>query len=370
MTGHLRAFVATPLLAALPTLAQHTHADVLYWVGEGNDSTVLVIDFNEGTLPAFAFGFIHDGAANAIDAVNAIAAVDPNFRVEMNGNFLNSLWYGPYAGVGGAPDYWGTWDGGSYATLGMNGGMATPLIDGGYFGMLYFDFSEGSPRVPVPAYDPYHFTADDVMVWAGEGSDSALVVIDFHGTGSADAFAWGVLFNDSITGEGMLEALVAVDPRVAYATASGFLNDITFGDHAGLGGDPDYWSTWSGTNMGDIDMNMGIGTYVHDRGLFAFSYTDFNPALRPRYPVAADRSTAVVARSQQAMQVWPQPATDILNVRLGSTGTEPFTVFNLGGARMQQGFLSAGQAVLDVSAWPAGMYVFHSAGVQRLIAVQ
>ena len=85
----------------------------------------------------------------------------------------------------------------------------------------------------------------DLQYFAGSGSDTAGLVIDFRdGSGS---MAWGVLFSDSISGEGMLQAVAAADPAFMINMTNGFLNDITYGTHQGLGGQPDWWGTWSGT---------------------------------------------------------------------------------------------------------------------------
>ncbi|WP_417607956.1 T9SS type A sorting domain-containing protein [Owenweeksia hongkongensis] len=134
------------------------------------------------------------------------------------------------------------------------------------------------------------FTFDDLEYFVGSGSDTAMLIVDFK-DGSAYAtdssYAWGYLFNGTTTGEDMLTDIAAADINLTVNASGGFLNDVIYGSHEGLGGQPDYWSTWSGTDSVSLAMNSGIGTSVAHGDWFAISYGFTPSAVKPGFPIAA-----------------------------------------------------------------------------------
>lgn len=67
------------------------------------------------------------------------------------------------------------------------------------------------------------------------------------------------------------------------------------------------------------------------------------------------RSVSIAAES--TWQVWPDPADDQLNVRLGEPMAGPLQVFDMAGRTVARIALGTDRnAVLDVAGWPAGMY--------------
>ncbi len=131
------------------------------------------------------------------------------------------------------------------------------------------------------------FNFSDLKFFVGSGSDTAMLVVDFKDGTSDSSYAWGYLFNGSTDGETILKAVAAADTNFSVDIANGFLNDVIYGQHAGIGGQPDFWSTWSGTDTASLTMNAGIGSSVNPGDWFALSYTDFNPALKPGLPIPA-----------------------------------------------------------------------------------
>lgn len=368
-----RAFFSMAMLASTQLNAQFDVTQVQYWVGAGADTSILVVDFQDGSFDgaSFAWGYLHNGSTGA-EMLNAIAAADVNFTVDMSGGFLNDITYGAYAGIGGSPVYWSTWSGTDIASMTMNGGVSAPLGNGDWFACSYTDFDPAlEPAEPFAAFDPFRFTAADVVYWVGTGQDTALLMIDFHDGSTTSSYAWGYLFDGSATGESMLNAVTASDPALAVAMGGGFLNDITYGGHAGIGGEPNYWGTWSATNLGNWSMNGGVSTVLNNGDLFGCSYTDFAPALRPSYPVAAEVATSVAELGADALiQVYPQPATDVLHVNTLTQGSEAVLVMDLAGRNVFHGTMNNGIATIDVSAWPAGLYILQTTNVKRTIVVQ
>lgn len=368
-TGHLFALLA--IAVGTPAHAQFNISDVQYWIGAGADSSVLVIDFQDGTDDAsYAWGWLHNGGTGE-DMVNAIAAADPNLNVEITSGFLNSITYGGHAGIGGSPDYWSTWDGPSLAGLETNMGLSGELGNGDWFGCSYTDFNPAlNPTEPIAAFDPFGFTAADVTFWVGTGTDTTVLVVDFQDGTGASSFAWGYLYSGVVTAETMLNDIAAADPEFAVVTTGGFLGDVTYGTHAGIGGSPNYWSTWSGTDLSNWSMNLGIGTELSNGDLFGCSYTDFSPALRPGTPVAASITTGMHEATAAHVQVWPQPATDAVNVSTTAPGQQPVAIHDLTGARVYQGQTSGLVTSIDVRALAPGLYVLHTGEVKRTIIIQ
>ena len=369
MSTRFTSSLALSFFTAAALHAQFTAADIQYWVGTGQDTAVLVVDFQDGSPdPAYAWGYLHNGGT-AADMLDAIVAADDELDVSLVSGFLNDLMYGTHAGLGGAPDYWSTWTGTSIADMALNDGLSEPLVNGLWFGCSYTDFDPALPPTePVAAPAPT-FTADDVDFWVGTGTNSAILVIDFLDGSANSSYAWGFRFNGSTTGEAMLNAIDAADADLATVWSGGFLSDITYHDHAGVGGDPDYWGTWSATDIADWTSNLGAATAVHDGELFGCSYMNFDPMIAPGTPVAATMPTAVEEVSAMSLSIYPQPATDVIHVHTGNVATS-IQVYDLAGKRVYEAPVGAAIRTIDVGAWPAGMYLLQGGTVKRTIAVQ
>jgi len=135
------------------------------------------------------------------------------------------------------------------------------------------------------------FNWQNIDFWVGSGGDSALLVIDFAGSEFDSSYAWGYRFNGAKTGEDMLLDIAAADVNLSIDVAGGFLNDVIYHRYAGIGGQPDYWSTWSGADTASLISNMGIGTALVNGEWFGLSYTDFAPALKPGLPIPAFKAS-------------------------------------------------------------------------------
>jgi hypothetical protein len=373
MKKGIYAFTAMGMLASMHARGQSFTMDqVQYWVGSGPDSSVLVMDFQDGSdRPSHAWGYLHDGNATGQDMVTAVADADPNLSVDLVGGFLNSATYNEHSGIGGSPNYWSTWSGTGMDDLAMNSGLAESLSNGSWLGCSYTDFSPALvPTTPVAAPDPFAFTLDDIQFWAGTGAHRVMLVVDFQEAGGHSSYAWGYRFDGSTTGEAVLNAVADADPAFAAVITSGFLSDLTWDGHSGIGGSPNWWSTWDATNLGNWTSNLGLSTQLEDGDLFGCSYTDFAPALPPNSPVAAPGSTAVAERTAPSLSVWPQPAPDYLNFRMPAGTDRTVELRSLGGALVRHASVPDAQARLDVRGLPAGLYLLRAGAAQRMVAVQ
>lgn len=279
------------LLNSVLGRSQFVPNDLIYYVGEGPDTAVLVIDFLDGTSDSsYAWGFLFDAAASVTggDMLSAISADEPQLDVITGGGFLNDIYYNAHVGEGGAPNYWGTWSKTTETEWVTNSGLTEVLNNGDWFGCSYTDFDPAIvPGEPIPAYSSLKYTEDMVQFWVGSGSNSAVFVVDFISdvAGEVVSYAWGYRFDGVTDGATMLAEIDAADLNMSI-DAGAFLNDILFNDLAGLAGDPYYWGTWSGTNLSDWTMNAGLGTTIHDGDWFGCSYGDW-PSRRPFYPISA-----------------------------------------------------------------------------------
>jgi hypothetical protein len=131
-----------------------------------------------------------------------------------------------------------------------------------------------------------------------------VLVVDFQDSSPDPSYAWGWL-HEGGTGEDMINAIAAADTNMTIDVPGGFLNDLTYGSHAGIGGAPNWWSTWSGTSIADMVSNLGLATVLGNGEWFGCSYTDFNPALAPTEPWAAFEPFAF---SFHDVEYWVVPA--------------------------------------------------------------
>jgi hypothetical protein len=209
-----------------------------------------------------------------------------------------------------------------------------------------------------------------VQFWVGSGANTAILVIDFQDGSATPSYAWGYRFDGSTTGEAMLNAVLAADASLDAVINTGFLSDLTYGTQAGIGGAPDYWSTWSATNLGNWSMNLGLATAVNDGGFFGCSYTDFMPAIRPTPPVAAGVSTSIAAVESEVFTVYPQPANDILTIRREADTNEAVSITDGAGRLVHEGRTDGAFTTLDVNVFAPGLYVLQVGGTKRTIAVR
>lgn len=153
------------------------------------------------------------------------------------------------------------------------------------------------------------FSPQDIKYWVGSGTDTSYLVIDFHDGSWDPSYAWGVLHNGSISGAEMVAAVAAEDINLTVNVASsGFLEDIIYGKHEGIGGtDGNWWSTWDGATLNSMVSNFGLATTISSNEWFGLSFTDFNPALEPSTPIAAFDHTKFKAED---VQFWVGSGSD------------------------------------------------------------
>ena len=277
-----------PVIDPPPPESVFGFADVEAWVGTGANETVLVVDFNDGSVEncSFAWGYRWDGEAPSVEEMMAeIAAADPRltFSVEQGswGGFLNQIAYDhdddPLTPdlTGCIEDYYDEDDdcyyytgtswmllagaGDTYPRNAMtetpNGMSGTFPTSGEWYCWRVCSYASTYAKPdgsfvdyfmePMTTYDvvsayeiPLESVASyaDVQAWVGTGAHETVLVIDFNdGSEARCAFAWGYRWDgDAPTVEQMMADLAAADPRLTFSVEQGawggFLNQIAY-DH-------------------------------------------------------------------------------------------------------------------------------------------
>ncbi len=289
-----------------------TFGDVEHWVGTGSDSALLVVDFKDGHS-AKAFGYKFDGSTTGKELLEAVANDYPNFEVTFTfgGVYLGDISYLNQKGLAGNPDYFNTFTGTNSTDWTSNSGISETLTNGQWFGCSYIPYPAEDPNPGIPvATKPFNeqdLSNEDISYWVGDGENLAVLVVDFKDGESAKAF--GYKFNGTKTGRDLLEAVAREYADFDVTFNGEFLNDIIFGDQEGLGANPNYFSTFSGTSSADWAYNAGATTTILNGSWFGCAYNanplegDPNPAIpeatSPTFaPKAGDEgSTAINAES-------------------------------------------------------------------------
>lgn len=351
-----------------PGVAQKAYASkwfdkskVDYWVGSGPDSSYLIVDFVDdvyGEAVTFVWGVKFTGNTTGEDMLNAVAAADANFGVLISGGFLSDITYGSYAGIGGSPSYWGTFSASNLSDWTMNAGISAIVADGGMFGVSYAAWPPRRPVTPVNAVNPDAVRFSDINEWIGTGTDSAVIVIDFNDGTADESMALGYLFSGITTAEDALNDLDAHYGAMDVTIGSGFLNDISFDTHAGIGGTNGfYWGTWSGTNGGNFEMNAGLSEQLSNGDWFGCAFTDFSPALPPSVSSPVQSTVSVTEFTEVTYSIYPNPTVGSISINIEGLQGGAYVISDLSGKVVMNGSLNNTTSI-SAEKLSAGFYNF------------
>ena len=110
-----------PVSVPLPVEATIDASAIEYWVGEGTNEAVLVVNWPDSAL---AWGYRWNGTATVADMMDSVAAADPRFSYTMNGGYLGDILFVVAEGD--------TLRGTSYWESSLYNGMAQVLADGDF----------------------------------------------------------------------------------------------------------------------------------------------------------------------------------------------------------------------------------------------
>jgi len=305
-------WTATPypeIDAAIPaegTIAEEelTIEELIVWAGTGTNEAMLVVDFNGGDEPqSYAWGFRWDGEADGTAMMIALSEIDPRLTIGIASGLLNEITldidndgtvdYGIYEET----DYWSTWSKPETGDWNWNSGCGTGLVNNARFGCSYgFTPESTQPDNPIAMPElPFVDTElpfEEILVWAGAGSNEAMLVVDFNAGDEPQSYALGYRWDGTADGTAMMTALSELDPRLTISLGSGFLTNIELDVDSdgtvdyGIYDDGDYWSTWSrGATVG-WSWNNGCSTVLQNNGRFGCSYGFTPESTQPDNPIA------------------------------------------------------------------------------------
>ena len=235
--------------------------DILYWVGEGENEVVYIVQWCEPEI-AFAWGYRFEGNEVTVgDMMNDIAEADSRFSYTGQGtNFVNDIMYVDEEydlGLHGNSSTWFMYNvNGVLAGLGfedqtvMDGdvvkfGVTECAIIGGtsWEDMTY---TWTTPVTPVsnpnaPEFVDATIDADELLYWIGEGCHEATMIVDWCNDGVA--LAWGYRFNtDSVTVATMLQTIADADEHFGFSGPFSWLTNLYYlnGNDTAYQISPDY----------------------------------------------------------------------------------------------------------------------------------
>ncbi|NOX48080.1 MAG: T9SS type A sorting domain-containing protein [Chlorobi bacterium] len=167
-TGTFDAEVSAEAVALDFRINDFAWEDVEYWIGEGGNKALFVVDWNDGTEPeSIAWGFRFEGETTGEEMLTAIAEADDRLTINMAGGFLNDIIYSngyAHEGIGGTNGfYWATYSGINSGNWSMNAGLSTSVSNGDWFGCSFTDFDPAIvPGVPVAVSNPLGVQVSEV----------------------------------------------------------------------------------------------------------------------------------------------------------------------------------------------------------------
>lgn len=193
--------------------------DILYWVGEGEDQAILVVDFGETAL-AWGYRFDEADGPTVLNMITAIDAADPRLAYAID-----------WERYDGENDYYSFYYHPLLAALTtFRFKVDGVLADSDEEFSDYDVEDEMLVKISANANDVWSTTiapatvavtpvdatieASAIRYWVGEGANSAVIAINW---GEPDtALAWGLRFEGSITVSQAIKALDSLEDRLTY----------------------------------------------------------------------------------------------------------------------------------------------------------
>ncbi|MBR5081552.1 MAG: T9SS type A sorting domain-containing protein [Bacteroidales bacterium] len=214
-------------------------ADIRYWIGEGENEVVFIVNWNEPDT-ALAWGYRFNGESVTVETMmDDIAAADYRFSYNGANNWLNDIYFNDgVLDLSLAGMWWMYIVSGEMAGLGysqqtvVNGDYVKwgdescgNMIDPENYGYIW----EKEVAAVYPLADEAKIDPAEILYWIGEGENEVVFAVNWNEPNKC--LAWGYRFSeDAITVEAVMDAIAEVDRRFAYEGSNGWLSDITFND--------------------------------------------------------------------------------------------------------------------------------------------
>ena len=212
-------------------------ADIRYWIGEGENQVVFIVNWNEPDT-ALAWGYrFSEPYVTVEQMMDDIAAADYRFSYDGANNWLNDIYFNDgVLDLSLAGMWWMYIVSGEMAQLGY---AQQTIVNGDY--VKWGDESCGIITDPenwvyvwtkevaavYPLADEAKIDPSEILYWIGEGENEAVFCVNWNEPNKA--LAWGYRFNgESIILKELMDDIAAVDARFAYNADFGYVSDLTF----------------------------------------------------------------------------------------------------------------------------------------------
>ena len=221
---------------------------------------------------------------------------------------------------------------------------------------------------------------DDILFWVGDGFNKAIIAVNWADPDTC--LAWGVMWNGMATVEDLMDTIVAHDPRFTYTQNGGMLSDIIYSiEGLTLQLTEESSSPWGNYWMYNVNgtaaQNMFNAQEVHNGDFIkwgdpnsgtSIGTDEWGSDILVWTTVVTPVSVSPVGISDVQMfveSIWPNPTTSIVNVSLSHNAKAE--LYDLSGRCVSHYDLSEGRNILDLSAYPAGVYTLRVGNAVRKI---
>ena len=344
------------LLVSQMIFAQFTSQDVKFFVGTGDQTAYLVVDFKDGTEDrSYAWGYRYNAADEPImlDILTAVQAAEPAFTIDQTGGFLNDVYYNDHNAEGGDPDWWSTWQGDSLNTLGMNGGIGSDVENGFWYGLSY-GFSNPTaeaPITPIAAYSSLWLDSANITATTGSGTKSIMVIVDF-GTetdGVADSYATNILYEGEMTADYAMQILEDFTSSFQFEYTETAVTEASYFDNSAVNTTDAQWILFGGTNLSNWKSVANTTTVIPENTLLGFRFGNIRP-ITPQNANVALLGTETFTASN--FSIYPNPASSTISISSNEI-FETVSVYNMMGAEV---ISTTGNSV-NVENLASGVYI-------------
>lgn len=374
-------FGLTAFKAQAQTDATIDPANIRYWIGEGNNEVVFIVNWAEpDTALAWGYRFASE-SVTLKDVMDGIAEVDYRFSYEANGSWLVDLMFNDgVLDLSLVEQMWvsylvngnSTWDtfdvltlaNGDYVKMGDThcGTLVDPV------NYIYVWEKEVAPVYPLAV--EARIDASEILYWIGEGEHEVIFAVNWNQPDTC--LAWGFRFNEeSLTVEEVMDAIAKADNRFAYEGSDGWLTDITYNEgalHLALAGF--YWMY----NINGVGAMLGYSTQPVVNGDFIKWGDESCGSEIAQWtyvwtcPVTAVTANTSVAEQDLNATLYPNPATSFTMLSLNEMASEvTVTVADLQGRVINRFVAMPGEAPvrLNTENLSTGLYVVNLNDGQR-----
>lgn len=336
-------------------------ADIRYWIGEGENEVVFIVNWNEPDT-ALAWGYrFNTETVTVKDMMLDIQATDYRFGfvgesfvsdVTFNDGILDlklaGMWWMYNVNGVTAGEYFDTQTVGNGDWVKFGDESCGIIIDPQMY--TYVWTKEVAPVYPLAeeaTIDPA-----DVDYWIGEGEKEVVFCVNWNEPDIA--LAWGFRFESDYTVETMMNSIENADGRFTYETGDWGVTDIIFDDgevHYSLVGP--YWMY----NINGSMAMLGFDQQPINDGDF-IKWGDISCATEiaswtyvwttPVQPVTIYNDVEEVEALN--MTVYPNPATDYIMV--GAQSFESVQIYDMTGRLV----LTSTESKIDVRSFGTGVY--------------